>query len=169
MPRPAAGKGEHVDAKRFDRWTRTQAAGGSRRRAILGLGAAVVVAALGRRSAGAAMLCRPNQQPCKRGSQCCSGVCAGKNGKRRCRAAFSQSTCTIEKNACPQGETTGVTDCGTDCWCWVAAEGASLCGALIDNARTCRDCARIAPGTICVRGGAGECPKPFACVRPCFG
>ncbi|HEU5433743.1 MAG TPA: hypothetical protein VFU81_18890 [Thermomicrobiales bacterium] len=130
---------------------------------------ATVVAALGGRGTEAAALCRPNQQACKRGGQCCSGVCVGKKRARRCRPAFSQGTCTIAKNSCPQGETTGVTDCGQDCWCWVTAAGASLCGQIVENAQACRNCARIAPGTICVRGGAGECPAHFACVRPCFG
>jgi hypothetical protein len=157
-----------MDAMRFDRWTRTLSGGVARRRVGQIFGAAIVAATLGGSAGEAASACRLDRQPCRRGSQCCSGVCAGKNGKRRCRPATAEATCTSEKDACRQGEATGATDCGEDCWCWVTEAGASICGQLIDNARTCDDCGRIAPGLICVRGGVGECPAPFACVRPCF-
>jgi hypothetical protein len=116
-----------------------------------------------------AATCRKNGRACRRGNQCCSGICKGKQGAATCRAAPAQGICTIEKNICLQGDGE-ITSCGTfPCSCHVTAQGASLCGHLIENVNDCAECASClnCEGTVCVRGGPFCQNFPFACVKPC--
>ncbi len=91
-----------MDAYRFDALARTLAPGASRRRALAGLVSGLLAAAglgLGgarrpdatakkrrRKVRRNAFGCVSAGEFCKHAGQCCSGVCRGKKGKKRCRA-----------------------------------------------------------------------------------
>jgi hypothetical protein len=101
-------------------------AGTPSRRGVLA--ALTAVAAGAARPAAAA--CLDNGARCKRGAQCCSGRCAGKKGKKRCKAAPVQGICTIADNACFGDQIPDVV-CGVgagQCFCFVTASGQSFCG-----------------------------------------
>ena len=161
-----------MDAHRFDTLTRTMAATGSRRWALRGLAgtaAASALALVGVRGAGAQTTCtlKKNGERCASGDQCCSGLCKKnrRTGKKECRRAPGQGTCTVEQNVCAG---TGGSCNGADCQCFVTAAGRSLCGdptAGIDSVTACDECPN---GKVCVRGGGSDCAGvAFACVKPC--
>ena len=88
-----------MDPRRFDAATRSLAAGASRRRALGGLATALLTVAGGR--APEAMAAKKRRRRvrrnafgcvnvggfCRNAGQCCSGICRGKKGKKRCRGA----------------------------------------------------------------------------------
>ena len=156
-----------MDANRFDALTRTMTATGSRRwalRALAATAASGALALLGVRGAGAA--CRANGTRCTSGAACCSGLCKKnrRTGKKECRRAPGQGTCTVEQNIC-----TGASSCnGADCVCFVTAAGRSLCADVAAGLDIVTACGECTGGKVCVRGGGSNCPGvAFACVTPC--
>jgi hypothetical protein len=94
-----------MDRQSLDDLARSLALALSRRNVVRGSGATslgAVMAVLAWNQAAAA--CKANRQPCKQGTDCCSGTCKRRNGKKRCRATPGARGCTIEHAcgaACP--------------------------------------------------------------------
>jgi len=157
-----------MDGRKFDSLTQWWV--NSSRRSTLRAALALALAGpLASRGTEAAAVCRQPGKTCKRGTQCCSGICKkkGKRGEKKCRAAFSQFTCTTAVDTCLQGDSP--IHCGDPdriCSCFVTAPGASICGVIVEIAPDCAFCAEQFPDTVCVRGG-GMCDLPFGCVLPC--
>jgi hypothetical protein len=88
---------------------------------------------------------------CKNGSQCCSGICQGKRGKKRCRA-HDASTCAGQDSCA--GETTMCTTTdGVAGACFVTTGNAAHCSAsgLCFACKTDADCAPICgAGAACI-------------------
>lgn len=116
---------------------------------------------------------------CRNAAQCCSGVCEGKQGKRRCRPHDS-FICQVDDDTC----STGLTKlCGTTnpyCACTLTTGNAPFCGdyAGFPGDQLCRDCRRdedcqeeFGPGAACVvysRLCNDICPDTGrACVPAC--
>jgi hypothetical protein len=123
--------------------------------------------------------CLNVDDPCTSAEQCCSGICEGQKGERRC-VAHDERICTVAADLC----TTQVdTPCGTTnplCACVVTTGNAPFCGDFtgLPGDELCRDCRRDAdcqeefgPGAACVvySGVCGEiCPETGrACVPAC--
>jgi hypothetical protein len=140
-----------VDASLFDRFT-VAIAQRTTRRAALALLSAIGFGTLLVEEAQAVCIengkrCDPNAVP----NGCCSGRCPRK--KKRCRPAFKQDTCTIEKNFCAQ---TPESDCGVGCLCFVTIDGQSFCGSSNDGVECSshKECVqRHGKGTRCVQSG----------------
>ena len=73
-----------MDDRRFDRWTRAIAASASRRRTLFALFAALTHGRLSP-DATAGPGCKNVGARCKRPGQCCSGLCKGKKGRKKCK------------------------------------------------------------------------------------
>ena len=160
-----------MDGQRMDELAKVLANGTDRRRLLKGLlggGAAGSLALLGARGAGAQTTCKENGRRCTDGTACCSGRCAKnrRTGKKECRRAPNQGTCTIEQDVC--AGTGGLCNGRAECECFVTAAGRSLCGdstAGIDFVTACGECPS---GKVCVRGGGSNCVGvPLVCVTPC--
>jgi hypothetical protein len=116
---------------------------------------------------------------CKTADQCCSGICAGKKGKKQCRAH--------DTGPCDQGtpglcESVSVTqtrcDNNANCFCIRTTADSHICGTTLAPSE-CVDCKKDAdcaamgfpPGTACasVAEGncAGLCETGTACIAPC--
>ncbi len=165
-----------MDPHRFDALVRHLSDAPHPRRSVLRLAAALtsllVFAGAGQPAAAA---CKQNQRPCTGGNQCCSGVCRGPRGNKKCRAAPGQGTCTIETNTCLIGGQAAACDPGLTgtCACFIRPNGAVFCA----DATTfdCLPCAQCPTGTTCVRARNGLCVACAAgtgatetiCVKPC--
>ena len=162
-----------MDAPGFDALTRALVTTGTRRRALrAGLVAALGLAGgpLGVQGAAA---CRARGETCRRGSQCCSGLCRGPRGRKTCRRAPLQGTCTIASSVCAGTLTPCGNDNGFDCLCRVTARGTAFCGSLETGACIAcgsnADCEQARPGSgwVCTR--CATCPDTGnrACIAPC--
>lgn len=116
---------------------------------------------------------------CKNESQCCSGICEGKKGKRNC-AAHDVAICQVDSDICSSGQ---AVLCGTTnphCACTLTTGNAPFCGDFTDfpGDTLCRDCrqdtdceADFGPGAACVvysRLCGDICPDTgTACVPAC--
>ena len=157
-----------MDRDRFDDLARL--ASTSRRgtlRAAVAVALAGLPAVLEVRQSAAS--CKPNRAACKRGTQCCSGVCKRQPGShtRACRRAPNQGTCTIEQNACTQGI---AAECGppdSSCYCFLTTRGASFCGHG-NTVNSCAECEAQFPGRFCFPGDGPQCGA-FSCLAPCAG
>lgn len=103
--------------------------------------------------------------PCRRGTQCCSRVCAGKPGKKRCRPHHA-GQCKPSFDGCAGL----VAVCGDSGHCFRTTGKASFCGG--SEGSMCVDCKRdidsqklIGPGAACVvcPACAGKGSKGTAC------
>jgi hypothetical protein len=119
---------------------------------------------------------------CKNAEQCCSGICTGKKGKRKCRA-HDVGTCDQEASGICEAGNPLFTVCNgkTDCACFRTTGGSSICGALfnpgLSECAACRrdaDCVALGfpPGSSCAPIGgaflcAGLCETGLACMMPC--
>jgi hypothetical protein len=87
--------------------------------------------------------------PCKNADQCCSGICEGKKGKRKCRA-HGAGSCQTDYDGC-NGL---VAVCGTAGFCFRTTGNASFCGGPGGNCMVCAkdaDCEPThGPGAACV-------------------
>lgn len=87
-----------MDDRRFDAIAQ-ELTGTTPRRTVVRLFAALILGVIPARSAragapdGGASTCRPAQERCQRGNQCCSGVCKKTRGKGRKRRK-KKGTCT---------------------------------------------------------------------------
>ncbi|MDQ3695349.1 MAG: hypothetical protein M3464_17225 [Chloroflexota bacterium] len=170
-----------MDSQRFDRFTKTIANGASRRHLLRGVAGGVLAAAVAHFGGGteaaaqvaAAARCFGNNKKCKRGTQCCSGICR----KKKCRPAPQQGTCTIRKDTC---KLTGGIGFGPKCngvqgcECIVTKTGAAFCreigGAACTSCFSNQDCAvAFGPNAKCIRGST--CGDPCGigdfCAVPC--
>ncbi len=106
-------------------------------------------------------------QLCQNEGQCCSGICEGKQGKKRCQAhdtggcQAGQDDCVIEDSLCPEEPTS------TSSRCYRITGNASVCG--FRAGRKCMPCARdadceagLGPGAAC--GICASCPGQHATV-----
>ena len=113
---------------------------------------------------------RQNGKPCRRGSQCASGLCKGPRGEKTCRQAPSQGICTIADNSGEPGATPIPCGAGSRCFCWVTTSGRSFCGQAAPETCGCgadNRCGTI-PGAVCVQNfSCGPIGAPTACVLPC--
>jgi hypothetical protein len=105
---------------------------------------------------------------CKNSGQCCSGLCEGKKGKKKCKAHDS-STCQAGQDFCAGLEVVCTTESGDLGGCAQTTGKAPYCEANGD----CFDCAKDADCVpICGSGAAcivcAECPETggTACVGP---
>jgi hypothetical protein len=155
-----------MGGNRFDLLVRI--AGASRRDALrVAVSAALAGPVLRPRVGRVAAACRRNRDGCKRGSQCCSGICRGKLGEKECRRAPHQGSCTIERDACIQGVAAECGSPGSSCYCFLTARGASFCGRG-NTVASCAECESQFPGRFCLPGSGPQCGA-FSCVEPCTG
>jgi hypothetical protein len=146
------------------------------RRGVLHVVAGVALGVVGL-GAGqpASAACRDAGARCQRGAQCCSGRCAGKKNKKRCKAAPDQGICTIANDACLTSEevpcATGV---DFDCQCLRTTAGLSFCANKVivasprilgcDGDASCAE--TFGEGARCIRPGLDCGDLPF-CAQPC--
>lgn len=113
---------------------------------------------------------------CKNAEQCCSGICDGKKGKRKCRAHDTGTCRQHVAGVCQTGTPFGPT-CNNraDCHCFRSTAGSNVCslGAPCADCQTDADCLalKFPPGTACapISEGlcAGMCETGMACLTPC--
>jgi hypothetical protein len=130
---------------------------------------------------------QPNQygclevgDPCGRSRQCCSGVCKGKPGKKRCRA-HDTGTCEQEVPGLCTADNPAASKCNNEinCACLRTTAGSNFCADLDTGIDICAECKRDADceqlgypsGSACapiaVGFCAGTCETGMACVPPC--
>jgi hypothetical protein len=171
-----------MDQTRFDTWTRELAQTSplvSRRWAMARVaGAALtglaVFAGIDRTTEAAG--CKRVDEPCKRAGQCCSGICNGKRGKKKCRG-HGAGTCKRNQDVCatsfPEGER-----CNNEanCLCLQTTSGTSFCANPGSNGVACTNCKRDADcrqlgfpeGSACVVVSTGWCSGTCASGRGCM-
>lgn len=170
-----------MDAERFDTTTRMFGVAGRRRLLTVGLSGALggLLGRLGVRAqpVAEAASCAKVGKACRHAEQCCSGVCSGKHGKKKCRS-HDAGTCTRGQDACTDPDP-AVDKCNNAvaCICYPTTAGTSFCADV--NSGACANCARDAdclalgfpPGSACLAVGvgrcAGFCPSGTACNPPC--
>lgn len=169
-----------MDAEQFDTLTRSLTDRRSRRGALAAaLGGALGVASLAGTDSGKKKKKKPKFNEfdcvnvgdfCKNSSQCCSGLCKGKKGKKRC-SAHDSSTCLA-------GQSTCVDPVGVPCVSSTGANTAS-CEVTTGNAPYCTadgDCFACTKDADCVPfcGAQAACIKCATCsdggvVTACVG
>jgi hypothetical protein len=161
-----------MDGHGFDHLARRLGQAVGRRGALRLLAGALAAGLAAGDADDAGAACQKPGKPCKRGRQCCSGVCTGKKGKRRCRPAPNQSICAVADNVCRVGAP--AKDCGVgveSCFCSVTTRGAAFCRATTANeGEPCSsddECvARIGAGAACLTGKP-DCAFESSCALPC--
>jgi hypothetical protein len=101
--------------------------------------------------------------PCRNAAQCCSGICKGKKGVRRCRAH--------DTGTCKQDGVLAPCNNRTNCGCFRTTAGSDICAELFPPS-DCAECQRDADcldlgfpaGSAC---GPGPCEGGMACYVPC--
>lgn len=167
-----------MDADRFDALARTlNGAASSRRTAVaglaaLGLAAGHVPARATRRRRKVrrnAFGCVNVGRFCRSADQCCSGICRGNKGKRKCRA-HDTGGCALADNFCAGGNGN---DCAPGCVCNVTTGKAPHCGPTVfcPAAECQRDADCGEPGAACIPPvncqGCGTPATQNFCQRPC--
>lgn len=116
---------------------------------------------------------------CASEEQCCSGICEGKKGKRKCRAHDVGTCDQADPGICEAGNIFQALCNGKDCGCFRTTGGSNVCAGLFDVSE-CADCKKDAdclalgfpPGTACapISGDMvceGICEGGMACMPPC--
>jgi hypothetical protein len=171
-----------LEDHRFDAITLALSAGSpSRRHLLRGVAGGALGAALARFGLAvepaAAAKCAGNNKACKRGSQCCSGICR----KKKCKLAPQQGTCTIRQDACEQGGIGFGPKCNgvANCECIVTKTGAAFCRQIGEaSCIACtndQDCeVQLAPNAkciqkrdLCVASPCGPEGGDTFCAAPC--
>ena len=160
-----------MDDLRFDRFTRRFVLGGLARgvpSALLGVGGSG--AKQRKKVKRNAFGCVDVGRFCRRGGQCCSGICAGKKGRKRCRAHNA--------DVCRGGDANGFCKVGApDVDCTTATGKTGLCQTTTGKAGFCNwagECAECTKDEECVAVcGAGAaclvcagCPEGTSCASP---
>ena len=144
-----------MDPSRFDALTRALGRAHSRRRTASAV-AFGALALLGlRRDAAAGPGCKNINKPCKKKKECCSNLCKGKKGKKKCKG-HDAGTCKPESEMATCG--------GADVACKTFDGQDGLCATTTGNAAFClialveldctkdADCQKeLGPHTACVR------------------
>lgn len=168
-----------MDAPRFDLLTRLLFTKRSRRQVLAALALGVLGLSALPDESPAGPGCRNVGRKCKKAKQCCSGICKGKKGEKRCRAhdtggcqAGAQETgcggtdtgCTTSTGHLGVCDTTtgnaGYCTFGFEC---VACHKDADCRELCGPAAACIRCLPECPGTggtACVGPSAGDCVVP---------
>ena len=152
-----------MEDQRFDQWTRVVSAPGTVRRVLLRQSVAgaiaVALARFGFGSATAGPSCFPEGERCRKGTDCCSGKCKKKRGKRKGKCGQCPTRCCIDADC----------DAGQIC----SEAGACVCPAnqfacCPDGSPSCSVFVCCDSGTAaCVAGAcAGECPPDDWCSAP---
>ena len=154
-----------MDAQRFDALARAMASGSTRRQTLRLAGgglAGALLAAVGLAEAAAQDLCKPPGARCRRGGDCCSGLCRKRKGATRGRCRDCPSGTKPCAGSCiPAGDCCTAADCtalsGQTCQGGVCAcpPGTAACAGTC--CAGCCDVERLG-GTMCVPGTA-----PAAC------
>jgi hypothetical protein len=163
-----------MDATHFDRLTRVLAHAGSRRQTLLALllGGVLVTPVIDDAAAGPG--CKNVGKKCKKAKDCCSGVCKGKKGRKRCKAH--------DTGGCQAGQIQGTCG-GTDVACTTSAGQPGLCNTTTGDAGYCGTGGDCFPCTkdadcreVCGSGAAcvlceGGCDVGTVChgLSSCFG
>lgn len=117
-----------MDATRFDHWIRTLSTPSSRRRMLSGFLLGAITARFAIEEAAAGPDCKNVGKKCKKAKDCCSGVCKGKKGKKKCKAH--------DTGGCQAGQT--FTGCGgTTVMCTTSAAAQGGCITTTGNAGYC--------------------------------
>lgn len=167
-----------MDASGLDRLSRSLAAPPSRRTVLAGFGLAAAlfpqaVRARKRKKRKAkfnAFGCVDVGRFCKNDGQCCSGICEGRKGKKRCKA-HDQSTCRHGQDACVFPEVDCLSGTGDSGDCFTTTGKASFCGADGDCFACTKDsdcipfCGPRAACIVCV-GCTDEVGTDTACESP---
>ncbi len=146
----------HLDASRFDALTRVFGATRSRRQTLAALTLGALALAKSAEGSTAGPGCKDVNAKCQKANDCCSGICKGKKGKKKCKA-HDASTCLAGQNSCGIKEdiacrtTAGVKGscftttgnapyCGADGDCFACTKDAD-CKAAFGQQAACIDCA----------------------------
>lgn len=178
-----------MDSQHFDELMRTLAQ--SRRSLVAGAltaaaGLLGIQAATARRRKPRKPRAQPNEfgcvdagKPCQNNGSCCSGVCKGKKGRKRCQA---HHTGTCKQGGAGHCLESSVETCNdrTDCACVRTTSGSDVCVQTAPSGFDyCADCARDTDcealgyprGSVCLplHEGfcAGACDSDRACFVPC--
>jgi hypothetical protein len=157
---PAPGVKERscfVNAIHFDRWSRNLAAAPSRRRILAALFSGAVTSPFLPVPAAAGPGCKNIGKKCKKKKDCCSGVCKGKKGKKKCKA-HDTGGCQAMAATCSQNIdcTTSTGEMGD---CFTTTGNAGYCA----NAGECFPCTRDADcRPFC--GPQAACARCTACL-----
>jgi len=163
------------------------------RRAFLSGALALAAARLGLAAAEASTArtsrrSKPNQygclevgNACKRASQCCSSICIGKPGKKKCRA-HDIGTCKQGTPGACTADNPDLLRCGgnSNCFCFRTTAGSNFCGDWFGGTKICHSCASDADcvalglpaGAACVPVTNGNCATTnceggMMCMAPC--
>ena len=129
---------------------------------------------------------KPNQygclevsDPCRNATQCCSGICAGKPGRKRCRGHHTGSCSQQGQGVCTDPNPELQQCITTNCFCLRTTAGSNFCGNWFGY-KACSTCKRdtdcqalgFPVGSACVpvsRGHctAAECASGMVCIAPC--
>ena len=122
--------------------------------------------------------CLDVNNPCTSAEQCCSGVCEGKKGKKRCQA-HDTGTCDQDlPGLCSPTPTIAPCNNSPTCFCMISTANSSFCAQLgVTRCTNCRkdaDCIAqgMPPGSACLPTSgflcANDCPETgMVCLPPC--
>lgn len=183
-----------MDGSQFDKLIRSLA--GSRRAMLSGTlalaagwrGASRVESKKKRKHRNKATKPKPNAfgclevgDSCKNADQCCSGVCEGKKGKKRC-LAHDTGTCRQDGLGICTADSATPFACNNseECVCFHTTAGSNFCADLASFGQEfCADCQQDADcqalgfprGSACIPFSdgacAGKCENGMACLAPC--
>jgi hypothetical protein len=156
-----------MDATRFDLLARTLAMASSRRQALsaLLLGGVALTHGAGESEAGPG--CKNVGKKCKKKKDCCSGICKGKKGKKKCKAHDTGGCLAGQQQEECGGDATiaCTTSAGETGFCETTTGNAAYCAADID----CFACTKDAdcrpfcgPQAACV--ACTDCPGGVGCA-----
>jgi hypothetical protein len=117
---------------------------------------------------------------CKNADQCCSSLCEGKKGKKKCRARGA-GTCDQDSPGVCLSDNPATLTCNNDalCYCYATTAGSNFCTEASMGFDVCAECQKDAD---CVALGyppefacapafagacAGSCESGMACLPPC--
>jgi hypothetical protein len=173
-----------MEQQRFDALTRTLRSRPTRRDVLRGLAAIGIGLATTRLPAAVeaetSYGCRKVGGACKRASQCCSGICERRNGKKTCRA-HGTATCRQGVPGVCTADIPELLRCGSnsDCFCFRTTAGSNFCGAWFGGTKICHACSKDTdcealglPGSACVPVAVGNCAAVnceggMMCMAPC--